>query len=292
MYSFQGCYSLSSDMSFDNYFIKDIKNNSSIGDCENEAKINDAPFFALTGGNIYEAKCLIGKNDSVNENVTFLTNSKNKLNIQDICNSNISKKQNICGYNNSFKKTDIYAGKNAYSLYTSENTNLLYKNQKLLTKTYESPFYFENKLQELDNNFKNIISNLKNAYIEYIRSKSESQVFNDNIEEPRNIIIKKEIIIQILTDLINLDNNYNNLINEIVNNSKIVFEKLDVFRSSTGILQNEIFNNKDVLDNLLNINRADNGQLLDNNLKKNVLIFQNILLLISVISILFIKKNN
>ena len=291
MYSFQGCYSISNDISINNYFTKNIKNNSSIGDCKNEAKINNAPFFALTGGNIYNAKCLIGKNELINENITFLTNSKNKLNINDICNSDISKKSHICGYNNLNKKTDIYAGKNAYSLYTSENTNLLYKNQKLLSKTYESPFYFENNLQELDNNFKNIIKNLKNSYIEYIRSKSESQVFNDNIEEPKNIIIKKENLIQIFTDLINLDNNYNNLINKIINNSNTVFEKLNVFRSSTGILQNEIYNNKDKLDELLNINRADNGQLLDNKLKKNVLILQNIILLISIISILFLKKN-
>ena len=112
------------------------------------------------------------------------------------------------------------------------------------------------------------------------------------IDEPKNVSNQKENLIQILTDLISLDNNYNNLITELINNSKIVFSKLNVFRSSSSLLESELFNNKDILNQLLNTNRADNGQLLMNNLKKNVLISQNIILIIILISLLFIKKNN
>lgn len=292
MFSFQGCYSISDDICLNKYFTQHQQNSSSVGDCENLAKINNSPFFALTSGNINRATCLLGTDISVNETITLLSNSKHKLNIQDICNSDITNKSNICGYNNPNKKTNIYAGKNSFSLYTSANTMLLYKNQGLLSKTYESPFYFNNKLKQLDDNFKKIINNLKNAYLEYIRSKAEAQAFNDTIEETSNVKKQKENLIQILTDLIRLDNNYNNLINEIVNNSRIVFEKLNVFRSSTSLLQGELFNNKEVLQQLLNNNRADNGQLLDNNLKKNVLIAQNIILIIILFSLLFIKKNN
>ena len=126
----------------------------------------------------------------------------------------------------------------------------------------------------------------------FIRSKAESQAFNDMIDEPKNVSNQKENLIQILTDVISLDNNYNNLITELINNSKIVFSKLNVFRSSSSLLESELFNNKDILNQLLNTNRADNGQLLMNNLKKNVLISQNIILIIILISLLFIKKNN
>lgn len=292
MFSFQGCYSTHNDLCLNNFFTIHQQNTSSVGDCKNLAKINNSPFFALTGGNTNNATCLLGNDISINENITYLSNSKHKLNIQDICNSDLSKKSNICGYNNPNKKTDIYASNDAFSLYTSANTMLFYKNQDLLNKTYQSPFYFNNKLKNLDDDFNKIINNLRTSYLEFIRSKAESQAFNDTIEEPKNVSNKKENLIQILTDLIRLDNNYNNLITEIINNSKIVFSKLNVFRSSSSLLENELFNNKDILDQLLNTNRADNGQLLSNNLKRNVLISQNIILIIILISLLFIKKNN
>lgn len=290
MFSFQGCYSLSDDICLNNYFTQHQQNSSSVGDCENLARINYSPFFALTGGNVNRATCLLGTDVSVNETITLLSNSKHRLKIQDICNSDITNKSNICGYNNPNKKTNIYAGKNSFSLYTSANTMLLFQNQGLLSKTYDSPFYFNNRLKQLDNNFKKIINNLKNAYLEYIRSKAEAQAFNDTIEEPKNIIKQKENLIQILTDLIRLDNNYNNLINDIIRNSRVVFEKLNVFRSSTSLLQSQLFNNRDVLQQLLNNNRGDNGEMLNNNLKKNVLIAQNVILIIILFSLLFIKK--
>ena len=104
------------------------------------------------------------------------------------------------------------------------------------------------------------------------------------------MLLQRDNIIQILTDLIRLYNNYNNLINDIVKNSEEVFEKLNVFRSSTSLLQSQFNTNNDILDNLLNANRADNGQLLNNTLKRNVLIAQNILLILILIS-LFFKKN-
>ena len=292
MYSFQGCFLLNDDICLNNYFTLHQENSSSVGDCENLAKINAAPFFALTGGNTNKASCLLGNDsDTVSDTITSLTNSKNKIDIQNISEIDLSKKPNICGYNNPNKKTDIYAGANAFSLYTSANTMLLYKNKDLLKLTYESAYFFNNKLKQLDEDFKKIIDNLKNSYIEYIRSKAESQAFGDTIEEPDNVITKRENIIQILTDLIRLYNNYNNLINDIVKSSQVVFEKLNVFRSSTGLLQSQFNTNNDILDNLLNANRADNGQLLNNTLKRNVLIAQNILLILILISLFFIKKN-
>lgn len=292
MFSFQGCYSLSNDICLNKYFTQYQQNSSSVGDCENLAKINNSPFFALTGGNVNKATCLLGSDISVNENITFLTNSNNKLNIQDICNTDIANKSNICGYNNPNKKTDIYAGKNSYSLYTSSNTMLLYKNQDILNQTYESEFYFNNKLKQLDDNFKQLIKNLKTSYLDYITSKAHAQSFNDTIEEPTNVKNNKNNLLSVLTDLISLDNNYNSLINEIISNSKIVFEKLNVFRSSTKLLDSELFNNNEIFQQLINDNRADNGELLDNNLKRNVLIAENIILIIILILLLFVKKNN
>lgn len=292
MFSFQGCYSLSNDISLNKYFTQYQQNSSSVGDCENLAKINNSPFFALTGGNVNKATCLLGSDISVNENITFLTNSNNKLNIQDICNTDIANKSNICGYNNLNKKTNIYAGKNSFSLYTSSDTMLLYKNQDILNKTYESEFYFNNKLKQLDDNFKQLIKSLKTSYLDYITSKAQAQSFNDTIEEPTNVKNSKNNLLSVLTDLISLDNNYNSLINEIISNSKIVFEKLNVFRSSTKLLDSELFNNNEIFQQLINDNRADNGQLLDNNLKKNVLIAENIILIIILILLLFVKKNN
>ena len=292
MFSFQGCYSLSNDICLNKYFTQYQQNSSSVGDCENLAKINNSPFFALTGGNVNKATCLLGSDISVNENITFLTNSNNKLNIQDICNTDIANKSNICGYNNPNKKTNIYAGKNSYSLYSSSNTMLLYKNQDILNQTYESEFYFNNKLKQLDDNFKQLIKSLKTSYLDYITSKANAQSFNDTIEEPTNVKNNKNNLLSVLTDLISLDNNYNSLINEIISNSKIVFEKLNVFRSSTKLLDSELFNNNEIFQQLINDNRADNGELLDNNLKKNVLIAENIILIIILILLLFVKKNN
>ena len=131
MYSFQGCYSLNNDISINNIFTTHQKNSSSVGDCERIASINNSPFFALTGGNINKATCLLGTDVSVNNNITLLSNYKNKVKIQDICNSDLSNRPNLCGYNNPNKKTDIYSGDNNYSLYTSANSMLLFKNQGL-----------------------------------------------------------------------------------------------------------------------------------------------------------------
>jgi hypothetical protein len=291
MYSFQGCY-LKNDICLNNFFTKNIQKNSSLGDCENIAKINNAPYFALTSGNINNASCLIGNDISVNENITLLSSKNNKININNISKIDFDKSPNACGYNNDNKKTDIYASSNAYSLYTSKNTMLLYNNKNLLQKTYESSYYFNNWLTTLDKDFNKIINNLKNTYLEYIRSKAEVQDFNDYINEPSNIKNKKENLIQILTDLLRLDNNYNNLINEIINNSKILFEKLNIYKTSTGLLENDIFNNKNILDKLLNTNNAENGELVNNNLKKNNLIAQNIILIIIIIIIIVVLKKN
>ena len=291
MYSFQGCY-LKNDICLNNFFTKNIQENSSIGDCTNIARINNAPFFAMSNGNLNNATCLIGNDISVNENITLLSNKNNKINIKNISKVDFSKTPNACGYNNENKKTDIYASSNAYSLYTSKNSMLLYNNKDLLKKTYESPYYFNNWLKTLNQDFSKIIHNLKEAYLEYIRSKAEVQDFNDYINEPANIKSKKENLIQILTDLLKLDNNYNNLINELVINSKIMFEKLNVYRSSTGLLENDILNNKIILEDLLDTNNGENGQLINNNLKKYNLIAQNILLLILIVIIIIILKKN
>lgn len=290
MYSFQGCY-LKNDICFNNFFTKNIEQNSSVGDCENIAKINNAPYFALTSGNINNATCLIGNDITTNKNITSLSNKNNKINIENISKIDFTKTPNACGYNNENKKTDVYASTNAYSLYTSKDTMLLYNNQDLLKKTYESPYYFNNSLKTLNEDFSKIMTNLKETYLEYIRSKAEVQDFNDYINEPGNIKSKKENLIQIIIDLLKLDNNYNNLINELLTNSKIIFEKLNVYKSSTGLLENDLFNNKVILEDLLNTNNGQNGQLVNNNLKKNNLIAQNIILLIIIsIIIIFLKK--
>ena len=105
MYSFQGCFLLNDDICLNNYFTLHQENSSSVGDCENLAKINAAPFFALTGGNRNKASCLLGNDsDTVSDTITSLTNSKNKIDIQNISEIDLSKKPNICGYNNQIKK--------------------------------------------------------------------------------------------------------------------------------------------------------------------------------------------
>lgn len=290
MYSFEGCY-LKNDICLNNFFMKNIHKNSNIEECTNIANINNAPFFAMTNGNLNNSSCLIGNDISINENITLLSNKNNKINIKNISNINFDNVPNACGYNNN-NNNDIYASSNAYSLYTSKNTMLLYNNKDLLNKTYENPYYFNNWLKTLDSDFYKITANLKNAYLEYIRSKSEVQDFNDYINEPTNVKNKKENLLKIITDLLKLDNNYNQLINELFINSKIIFEKLGIYKNSTKLLQNNILDNKITLKDLLNTNNSENGQLLNNNLKKNNLIAQNILLvLIIVIIIIFLKKN-
>jgi hypothetical protein len=291
MYSFEGCY-LKNDICLNNFFMKNIHENSNIEECNNIAKINNAPFFAMSNGNLNNSSCLIGNDVSINENITVLSNKNNKINIKNISKIDFTKIPNACGYNNENNKTDIYASSNAYSLYTSQDSMLLYNNKDLLNKTYENPYYFNNWLKTLDSDFNKITTNLKNAYLEYIRSKSEAQDFNDYINEPANIKSKKENLIQIITDLIKLDNNYNNLINELFINSKIIFEKLNIYKSSTGLLENDFLNNKEILEDLLNTNNGENGQLINNNLKKNNLITQNILLLILIVIIIIILKKN
>ena len=290
MYSFQGCYKISDDICLNNFFTINNDNNSTIGDCKNAASINNSPFFAMTDGNIQHATCLLGKNNNVNNNITRLSNTNNKVNIQNINNQELRDKPNICGFNKSNKKTDIYAGSNVFSLYTSKNTMLMYKNKDLLKKTYESPYYFNNELKQLDNDFNNIIKKIKVSYIDYLITKASEQDLNDTISNSQNVKNKNNVFILAITDLITLNNNYNKLINNLVKNSKIVFEKLNVFKSSTGLLENELFNNKEVLDELLNNNRGDNEELLNNKLKKYLFVSEITIITLIIISLFLIKK--
>jgi hypothetical protein len=290
MYSFQGCYKVSDDICLNNFFTINNKNSSSIGDCKNAASVNDSPFFAMTDGNIQHATCLLGKNTNINNNITTLSNTNNKVNIQNINNQELRDKPNICGFNNSNKKTDIYAGSNLFSLYTSKNTMLMYKNQDLLKKTYESPYYFNNWLKQLDNDFNNIINKIKVAYRDYLITKASEQDLNNVISNSQTVKNKNNVFVLAVADLISLNNQYNNLINNLVKNSKIVFEKLNVFKSSTGLLENELFNNKEVLDQLLNNNRGDNEELLNNKLKKYLLVSEITIITLITISLFLIKK--
>lgn len=290
MYSFQGCYKISDDICLNNFFTINNENNSSIGDCKNAARINDSPFFAMTNGNIQHATCLLGNDVSINSNITTLSNINNKINIENINNEDLTNKPNICGFNQLNKKSDIYAGSNVFSLYTSENTMLLYKNQNLLKKSYESPYYYNNWLKQLDNDFNNIIDKIKTSYIDYLTTKAYDQDINDIINNTDNAKNKQNMFVSAITDLINLNNDYNKLINDLVKNSKIVFEKLNVFKSSTGLLENELFNNKEVLDKLLSNNRGDNEELLNKKLKKYLLVSEISIITLIIIFLFFIKK--
>lgn len=290
MYTFQGCYKISDDICLNNFFTINNENNSSIGDCKNAARINNSPFFAMTNGNIQHATCLLGNDISVNSNITTLSNTNNKVNIQNIKNQDLKNKPDICGFNQPNKKSDIYAGSNVFSLYTSENAMLLYKNQNLLKKTYESPYYYNNWLKQLDNDFNNIMKKIKTSYIDYLTTKAYDQNLNDIIINTDSAKNKQNTFVSAVTDLINLNNDYNKLINDLVKNSKIVFEKLNVFKSSTGLLENELFNNKQILDELLSDNRGDNEQLLNNKLKKYLLVSEITIITLIIIFLFFIKK--
>ena len=290
MYSFQGCYKISDDICLNNFFTINNKNNSSIGDCKNAARINNSPFFAVTNGNIQHATCLLGNDVSINSNITTLSNTNNKVDIQNINNQELKDKPDICGFNQANKKSDIYAGSNVFSLYTSENAMLLYKNQNLLKKTHESPYYYNNWLKQLNNDFNNIIEKIKTSYVDYLTTKAYDQNLNDIINNTDSAKNKQNIFVLAITDLINLNNDYNNLINDLVKNSKIVFEKLNVFKSSTGLLENELFDNKQVLDELLSDNRGDNEELLNNKLKKYLLVSEITIITLIIISLFFIKK--
>lgn len=290
MYSLQGCYSFDNDICLNNIFDKK-SDFSSVNNCKNIAKFNNSPFFIMTNGNINDGSCFLGKDISINENIKHLSNDTRKLKIENISNKNIKNIDNICGYNNLSTKNDVYAGSNSYSLYTSADSMLVYNNENILKEKYELPSYYSNSLDNLNKDFSNIITNLKNSYIDYIKSKAEDQAFNDIINNPKIIISKKENIIQILNDLLYLDKNYNNLINNISKNSEIVFSKLNIFRTSSKLFSNELDNNKKELEDLLNMNRGDNEELLSNNLKKVVYFLNNIFLIIIILIFLFIKKN-
>ena len=290
MYSFKGCYSIN-DICLNNFFIEKTKKNTTVKDCINYSKINDAPFFILTNGNRNKAECYLGKDLSVNNNISLLSKNNNKLKVENISNKDLSKTPNICGYNNN-NNDDIYTGSNGYSLYISNNTSLMYKNKNIINKQFKDSKYFRNWLLEQKNNFDKLNKNLKLSYLEYIRSKCEAQVFNDIIAEPKIVKNKKENLFQTITDMIRLDNQYNNIITELIQNSKIVKNKIDIFQDSTSIVGNNLSSNLEILDKLLDSNKAYNVEIVSNSLKKYVLLSENIILVIVIIILIMLLKKN
>lgn len=302
MYRFAGCFKIdqcNNTIDLDKYFIKD-SSNSTVSECRSVAIQQKAPFFALTDGNEYKSTCYIGDSSkplSTLNDYKYLINSEGNVTPIDICNIDLSGSSyaNVCGFNTpyeSYGSKNIYAGSNVYSMYVTEDLSISFRNLHYLEQISESSQYFKNKLSDISKNFFGLLSNIKTSYENYILNRAENQCLSDF--KPTVSGNPAAVYNANIQALINNKKDYENLINNLVTNSKIVLQKLEIYNETINSYKSQINIDKSKLDNLLNLDRADNAQLFDNKLKKNVLLAENILIIIIILFIIFkiITKNN